>query len=64
MNKSINQSYPKPPTVASVAEALRASGQTLSAVLDHGLRAYPLRDMLELPSRRGTATQDHPTTLG
>jgi hypothetical protein len=39
-------------------------GQTLSVVLDHCLRAYPLRDMPELPGKRGTATQDHLTTLG
>jgi hypothetical protein len=39
-------------------------GQPLSAVPDQGLRAYPLRDMPELPSRRRTATQDHPTILG
>lgn len=38
-------------------------GQPLSAVPDQGLRAYPLRDMPELPSGR-TATQDHPTILG
>jgi len=33
-------------------------------VLDRGLKAYPLRDMPELPSGRRTATQDHHTTLG
>jgi len=38
-------------------------GQPLSAVLDQGLRAYPLRDMPELLSRSRTATQDHPTIL-
>lgn len=40
----------------------RPSGQvsqTLSAVLDHGLRAYPLRDMPELPGRRGTGSSYH-----
>ena len=35
-------------------------GQPLSAILDQGLRAYPLRDMPEVPSGR-TATQRHST---
>jgi len=39
-------------------------GQPLSDVLDQGLRAYPLRDMPELPSGRRTATQDYPTSSG
>jgi len=46
------------------AEALMVEGHVghpLSAVPDQGLRAYPLRDMPELPSGRRTATQDHPT---
>lgn len=49
------------------AEALMVEGHVghpLSAVPDQGLRAYPLRDMPELPSGRRTATQDHPTILG
>jgi hypothetical protein len=39
-------------------------GHPLSAVPDQGLKAYPLRDMPELPSGRRTATQDHPTIWG
>ena len=39
-------------------------GQPLSAVPNQGLRAYPLRDLPELPSGRRTATQDHSTILG
>jgi hypothetical protein len=39
-------------------------GQPSSAVLDQGPRAYPLRDLPELPSRRRTASQDRPTILG
>jgi hypothetical protein len=39
-------------------------GQPSPAVLDEGLRAYPLHDLPELPSGRRTATQDRPTILG
>ncbi len=55
------------PLQAQEAEALMVEGQMgqpLSAILDQGLRAYPLRDLPELPSGRRTATQDHPTILG
>jgi hypothetical protein len=55
------------PLQAQGAETLMVEGQVgqpPSAVLDQGLRAYPLRDMPELPSGRRTATQDHPTILG
>jgi hypothetical protein len=55
------------PLQAQEVEALMVEGQVgqpLSAVLDQGLRVYPLRDLLELPSGRRTATQDHPTILG
>jgi hypothetical protein len=39
-------------------------GQTLSADLNQGLKAYSLRDLPELPSGRRSATEDHPTILG
>ena len=49
------------PLQAQRAEALiveRQAGQPLSAILDQGLRAYPLRDMPVLLSGRRTTTQD------
>jgi hypothetical protein len=55
------------PLQAQGAEALMVEGQVgqpPSAVLDQGLKAYPLRDLPELPSGRRTATQGHPTILG
>jgi len=44
---------------AQGAEALIVEGQVgqpLSAILDQGLRAYPLQDMPELPRGRRTAS--------
>jgi hypothetical protein len=49
------------------AEALMVEGrvgQHVSAALDQGLGAYPLRDMLELASGRRTATQGQSTISG
>ena len=73
INHTIDERNPKvvletcDPLQAQGVEALMVEGQvgqTLSADLDQGLKAYSLRYLPELPSGRRSATEDHPTILG